>query len=100
MTRSAPSTISGWMSSSRNLTPVPEILAEEPRNAMFDSRLKRASSVAMVLPDGTDDAEWKVKVDCDRVNHVMLTLIQLHCVTPKLRVANHSVTLVGRTVFH
>jgi hypothetical protein len=54
----------------------------------------------MVLPDGTDDAEWKVKVDCDRVNHVMLTLIQLHCITPKLRVANHSVTLVGRTVFY
>jgi hypothetical protein len=29
----------------------------------------------MVFPDGTDDAEWKVKVDCDRVDHVMLTLI-------------------------
>jgi hypothetical protein len=45
----------------------------------------------MVFPDRTDDAEWKVKVDCDRVDHVMLTLIQLHCITPKLRVANHAV---------
>jgi hypothetical protein len=48
----------------------------------------------MVLPDGTDDAEWQVKVDCDRVNHVMLTLVELHCVTAKFGVANHSVTFV------
>ena len=46
----------------------------------------------MVLPDRSDDAEWKVKVGRDRVNHVVRTLIQLHCITPKLRVANHSVT--------
>jgi hypothetical protein len=54
----------------------------------------------MVLPDGTDDTERKVKVDCDRINHVVLALIEFHCITAKLCVANHSMTLVGRTVFH
>jgi hypothetical protein len=54
----------------------------------------------MVPPNGTDDTERKVKVDCDRINHVVLELFEFHCITAKLGVANHSVTLVGRPVFH
>lgn len=112
-----------------NLTPVHEVLADEPRNAVFASTLKRASSVAnapllcdIAMVSSTMLARsvsgsipamigWsfrtgpmtpsrRVKVDCDRVNNVILALVQLHCITPKLRVAYHSVTLLGRTVFH